>query len=114
MALHHETHPEPVDGCYGCKLVGLQVAPSAMPSRKGGAEAASVNAKEKEWHTDMDAYRSLRKNGLQPPQIDGAHRLQDAKDSFEVEAGAVFPTAAARKEARDGIVRLKELQSGAS
>lgn len=85
-----------------------------MPSRKGGAEAASVNAKEKQWHTDMDSYKALRKNGLQPPQIDGSHKLEGAKDAFEVEAGAVFPTAAARKEARDGIVRLKEMQSEAS
>lgn len=23
MALHHRTHPVPVEGCFGCKIIGL-------------------------------------------------------------------------------------------
>lgn len=25
MALHERTHPEPVDGCFGCKAIGVGV-----------------------------------------------------------------------------------------
>lgn len=26
MALHERTHPVPVDGCFGCKIIGLNYA----------------------------------------------------------------------------------------
>jgi hypothetical protein len=39
MALHSRTHPEPVDGCYGCKVIGvgvqaLQIRHGADPTRR--------------------------------------------------------------------------------
>jgi hypothetical protein len=39
MALHTRTHPEPVDGCFGCKAIGvgvqaLQIRHGADPTRR--------------------------------------------------------------------------------
>lgn len=31
---HKETHPEPVDGCYACKLATINVSPKATPTRR--------------------------------------------------------------------------------
>jgi hypothetical protein len=57
-----------------------------MPTRR--ASAAEVNAREARWVRDMAAYKALRKDGLQPPKIDGAAALQrDAKIPEHVTTG---------------------------
>lgn len=94
-----------------CRWTSVSVAPSATPSRKGGAEAARVNAKEKEWARDMRAYKAIRAQGLQPPQIDGSARLEGATDKFEVEAGHVFTSPEARKEVRSQLTAAAEFES---
>lgn len=41
----------------------------------------------KHFDADMDAYRQLRKDGVQPPRVDGsAQLLRDANDGKKVEA----------------------------
>lgn len=55
MSLHrHITHPEFVEGCFGCKASTLQWV--------------SMDAQEKNRANDreLDAYRSARKQGIQP------------------------------------------------
>ena len=55
MSLHrHITHPEFVEGCFGCKASTLQWV--------------SVDAQNKNRANDreLDAYRSARKQGIQP------------------------------------------------
>lgn len=112
MGIHQErTHPTYVDGCLLCKASTVGVAPSAMPSRGGGARAAEVNAKDKAFARDAKAYRALRAQGLQPPQIDGAARLEGATDKFEVEAGHVFTSPEARREVRDQLTVAAEFMS---
>jgi hypothetical protein len=92
MALHHRTHPRFVEGCYACKLVSVSVAPSVRSSTAGGARAAQVNATEKQWHKDMDAYSRMRRDGLMPHDLDGAARWEASDASrFEIEAGRRFP-----------------------
>lgn len=69
--------------------VGL--APSATPTRTGGARAAEVNATEKQWSADMDAYKRLRRDGEQPDKIDGAAHLEARADSrIELQSGQVM------------------------
>lgn len=102
MLKHQETHPglnEP--GCDVCRYSTVAIAPSATPTRKGGAEAADVKRREAALAKDMPAYKALRAQGLQPPHIAGSHRLQGATDKLEVEAGGLFPTPEARKKVRD-------------
>ena len=77
-------------GCpsYRDHLLSVGVAASAMPSRKGGV--IHTEAREVAFGKDADAYRRLRKDGLQPPHVDGSHRLEaGANHSIEVESGAL-------------------------
>ena len=112
MGIHQEqVHPAFREGCAACRWSTVAVAPSATPSRKGGAEAARVNAKEKEWARDMRAYKTLVGQGLDPRQIDGCHRLEGATDRFEVEAGHVLKTKAQRDSAREGIERAEQFKA---
>lgn len=91
MALHHRTHPEHVDGCYPCKLVAVNIAPSVLASSAGGARAARLNATEKQWDRDGEAYVRMRKDGLMPRDLDGAARWEQSDASkFEIEAGRRF------------------------
>lgn len=67
-------------------MAGLQVAPSATPSRRGGQRAATVNATEKRWDADMAAYKRLRRDGVQPSGIDGCATLERvATDRVHIE-----------------------------
>jgi hypothetical protein len=67
----------------------ISVAASASPTRK--VEVTRIDAKEKRWGRDMPAYRRLRREGLQPKQIDGSAVLeQRAETKDEVAAGTVL------------------------
>lgn len=71
---------------YRAHLLSVGFAAAAMPSRKG--TVAQTEAKERDLHKDRDAYKRLRNDGLQPPHVDGAHRIeQGAKHTAEVETG---------------------------
>lgn len=75
---------------YRDHLVGFGVAADATPTRTGSKEIKRINTREKRWHRDMAAYRRLRDDGMQPPQIDGsALRERQGKDAYDVEARPV-------------------------
>ena len=78
MALHHDTHPQHVDGCYACKLIGVQLASSAQ-----GKPAAKLgNMKDAQWDRDMHAYKRLRRDGVQPAHIDGSHKIEATAETL--------------------------------
>lgn len=57
---HWEHHPEPVDGCFGCKGLSLQMnAGDAKASNESGMT-------NKEWDNELKAYRHARAQGIQP------------------------------------------------
>lgn len=63
----------------GCDLpygrhMSFGISSAALPTR-GGASVAERTVAEKQLSRDLDAYKALRRDGLQPPQIDGADRL---------------------------------------
>ena len=90
---HAETHPSlDVPGCFGCKVSGVAFGSNSTTTR--GAQVAATNQTAKNWDKDMPAYKRLRKNGLQPKNIDGAAAL---------EARA---TTAAQVESRPDVERL--------
>lgn len=91
--------------------LSVGIAPSAVATRSG--RAAEINETEKRWASDMDAYRSMRRQGLQPRQIDGADRLAaTASDPLEIEMGRTLP--GSPKEIRDGIERANQIMDEAS
>lgn len=87
MVKHQETHPGlDVEDCFGCKVAGVSMSSACTPNRR--SESFGINAKEKRWDRDMAAYKRLRNDGLQPPNIDGSARLeQKAEHKFQVETG---------------------------
>lgn len=86
---HQETHPNlDVDGCFGCKIASVAVSSAATPNRR--RDSHGINEKEKRWHKDMDAYKRLRNDGLQPRKIDGSARVEAKADyKIQVETGIV-------------------------
>ena len=88
------------------RMLGMpQVAPSAMQSRNNVIDFDATKQAEKDKNADMDAYKRLRKNGVQPPSINGSARLEaKAEEKHEVESGKTFATATRRKRGM-GLVR---------
>lgn len=71
---HREDHPEDVDGCFGCKVLGLQMSPGDASSSK-----AMTN---KKWDGELDAYRQARADGIQPAGTSMA-KIQEARRASE-------------------------------
>lgn len=69
---------------YRDHLLTVAISAAATPSRR--PEVVRINDKEAQWHRDGEAYTRLRRDGLQPPSIDGSHmREQLARTEAEVE-----------------------------
>jgi hypothetical protein len=55
---HWEYHPEPVDTCFGCKALGLQM--------NAGDANSNLRVSTRKWDKELEAYRSARAQGIQP------------------------------------------------
>jgi hypothetical protein len=88
---HQETHPYlDVEGCFGCRTAGIQFGASSMPTRAGSARSAVIEAKDRVLDKDLDAYKRLRKDGLQPRKIDGSAEVEKrAEEKWQVETGII-------------------------
>lgn len=84
---HREKHPGlDVEGCFACRVAGVAFSSAAMPNRR--PETHRINETERRWDSDMGAYKRLRRDGLQPPNIDGARELErKAEHRVQVETG---------------------------
>lgn len=89
IVTHDGTHgPE----CFGCKVKSVHISGEAMPTR---GQVARIATKEKAWDRDGEAYKRLRKDGVQPYGIDGSAAVETfANTKEEVE---VWKTPAERK-----------------
>lgn len=75
--------------CYGCKLATIAFNPTEHFFSK----------KDRQWDTDIEAYRRLRKNGVQPKGIDGSAEIErKAGTVHEVESGQVLSTRKQRRQ----------------
>lgn len=62
MSLHQLIkHPEPVEGCFGCKVSTLQL-------NAGDAKSAIINGgqTQKAWDKELALYKQARAQGIQP------------------------------------------------
>lgn len=55
---HWEYHPEPVEGCFGCKGLSIQMNAGDADSRRARPHKA--------WKADLEAYREARAQGVNP------------------------------------------------
>lgn len=55
---HWEYHPEPVEGCFGCKGLSIQMNAGDADSRR--------TRPHKQWKSDLEAYNEARSQGVQP------------------------------------------------
>jgi hypothetical protein len=53
---HWEHHPEPIEGCFGCKGLSLQM----------NSGDAKRDIPDKKWNAELQAYRDARAQGIQP------------------------------------------------
>lgn len=72
---HREDHPEDVEGCFGCKVIGLQMSPGDASSQKA--------VSNKKWDGELDAYRAARADGIQPAGTT-MKKIQEARRASDV------------------------------
>lgn len=59
MSLHQrQTHPEYVEGCFGCKISTLELG-------TGDANNSKAMPKKK-WDRELNMYKEARRQGIQP------------------------------------------------
>ena len=107
----HGCKDEPDIYCMECgavmgKMLGMPyVSPSAVPSRNNVIDFEATKQAEKNKNVDMDAYKRLRQDGVQPPSINGSARLEaKAEEKHEINSGKTFATATSRRRGM-GLVR---------
>lgn len=71
MANHRDTHPQPVEGCYGCKIQTVVIGKGDL-----SPAVADTNRREDALTKDREAYKRLRRDGLQPDNVDGSAQLE--------------------------------------
>jgi hypothetical protein len=70
---HWEHHPVPVDNCFGCKGLSLQM----------NTGDAKRDIPDKKWNAELAAYRDAREQGIQPAGTSMRH-IQQAHKASEV------------------------------
>ena len=70
---HWEYHPEPVDTCFGCKGLTLQM----------NSGDAKRDISDKKWTAELKAYRDARAQGIQPAGTSRRH-VEDAYTASEI------------------------------
>jgi hypothetical protein len=59
MSLHRErTHPEYVEGCFGCKASTVDL--------NSGEASTRLTMSAKKWDNELALYRTARSQGIQP------------------------------------------------
>jgi hypothetical protein len=72
---HWEHHPEPVETCFGCKALSLEM-------NAGDAKTAIINGgmTQKAWDKELAAYKSATAQGIQPAST----KMKDIKKAVDI------------------------------
>lgn len=92
--IHRRTHPEYVEGCFGCKISTVAVFEMT-------GQAAQQRTRNRQWHRDVDAYKRARKSGLRPT-ASTTQAVEKAERQAESEARALKKL---------GVNKLEEAQT---
>lgn len=71
---HWEYHPEPVETCFGCKGLSIQM-------NAGDADSRRVRPRKK-FESELDAYKEARAQGINPSGTT-MEKIQAAKEASE-------------------------------
>ena len=83
---YHDTDACTKADCFRCKLQSINMAGAAMITRQ--PNSAGTHAWEERTIKDMDAYKRLRRDGLQPKGVVGSAKAEAfGQTRFEVETG---------------------------
>ena len=79
IPLHvRKTHPQYVEGCWGCKAAGISFGAVSGP-------VSEMTQRERTLSADMDAYKRMRRNGYQPAHLRGSSVVErEARNPLEV------------------------------
>lgn len=80
MSLHRQKHPEEVEGCFGCKVLTLQINQTSL--RVDGMQTAKQHDKE------LQSYYDATKQGIEP--ISTKQKDIDAAVKVSNEVGKAF------------------------
>ena len=73
MSLHRErTHPDYVEGCFGCKASTVDLNPGEASSR--------LTMSAKKWDNELALYRSARAQGIQPSST----KTKDIRNAIDI------------------------------
>ena len=72
---HWEHHPEPIEGCFGCKGLSIQMNSGDADSRR--------SMPNKKFNAELDAYKEARAQGIQPNGTSMA-KIQEAVKASDV------------------------------
>src|SRR5262249_42966448 len=78
--------------CLDCGRDVIQVLtpPALYAVGERGAITRDNDRRDKTLRADLDAYKRLRRQGLQPQRIDGAHQMETtAQSSMEINSGGI-------------------------
>ena len=72
---HWEHHPEPVETCFGCKALSLEM-------NAGDAKAAIRDGgmTQKAWDNELAEYKKARAQGIQPAST----KMKDIKKAVDI------------------------------
>jgi hypothetical protein len=77
----------------------------------GFSRTSGKTIRERQLSKDLDAYKRIRKEGVQPKGIDGCAKLeQRAHDRMEIEMGHLFSTPEEWGKAKQGMALAAEIQ----
>ena len=81
MSLHRQqTHPEFVEGCFGCKVGTLVM--------NTGEANSNLSVSAKKWDKELQAYRDARAQGIQPNGT-SMKKIQEAV-KISIETGKAY------------------------
>jgi hypothetical protein len=72
---HWEHHPEPVEGCFGCKAITLQMNTGDAHSQR--------SMPTKAFNKELDAYKAARAQGIQPAGT-SMKKIQEAVKASDI------------------------------
>lgn len=76
MSLHQtQTHPEYVEGCFGCKVMTLELGTGDADSRR--------QRPQKAFNQELSAYKEARAQGIQPGGT-SIEKIREAQKASEV------------------------------